>query len=77
MNSTPPAIIPSPSRVTLREGEFLLQNSSRIEAPKALIREAEYLAAYLRRATGFPVPIGDPDQAVEKAPVIRLALDPD
>jgi hexosaminidase len=74
MTST--ALIPCPSKITPREGEFHLHNASRIEAPKDLHREAGYLAAYLRRATGFPLPIADFNPAAEKTTAIRLTLDP-
>jgi len=76
MTSTIPHLIPCPSNVSPREGEFLLQNSSRIEAANVLMREANFLAAHLRRATGFPIPIRDSGPAAEKTTAIRLTLDP-
>jgi len=76
MTSKIPALIPCPSSITPREGEFHLQNTSTIEASKPLLREADYLAAYLRRATGFPIPIHEFDPSAEKTTTIRLTLDP-
>jgi len=76
MTSIASSLIPYPTRVKAADGEFILQNSSRIEAPKALMREADYLAGYLRSATGFPIPISDFEAAGEKTPVIRLTLNP-
>ncbi len=75
MSLTPHTLIPCPSSVTSGEGEFLLRNSSRIEAPEALMHEAGYLAVYLRKVTGFPIPIGIFDRATQTIAAIRLCLD--
>jgi len=76
MTTPTTAIIPCPSQITPREGEFILQGTSRIEAPETLRREADYLAAYLRRSTGYPIPVHAAAPLAEKTTVIRLTPDP-
>ena len=50
-----PAIIPQPDKLELSQGEFRLTGETRICADEASKAEGEFLAARLRRATGFDV----------------------
>jgi hexosaminidase len=51
------AIIPAPATVELAQGAFLLSASTRIVVDAASRPAGEFLAARLRVATGFPVPV--------------------
>ncbi|HET7321897.1 MAG TPA: glycoside hydrolase family 20 zincin-like fold domain-containing protein, partial [Longimicrobiaceae bacterium] len=69
-----PALIPEPVSVQLSARDsFVLTATTQIvaDAPEAA-RVADYLAARLRPATGYPLPVGS--QANAGAPVIALRL---
>lgn len=50
-------IIPLPQRMTPGEGHFSITEATRIKTDDAAQGVAETLAAMLRRATGFPIPV--------------------
>ncbi|MBN2288011.1 MAG: beta-N-acetylhexosaminidase [Candidatus Glassbacteria bacterium] len=50
-------IIPQPLQVRVDEGEFELGPGSEVCCSLGLLAEAEYLAARLRTATGYPLPV--------------------
>lgn len=68
-----PALIPQPAKVELGSGRFTLTDRAQIipePNTKEVAAVGDYLAAYLRPATGFAVPVGG------KAGTIKLQLDP-
>ena len=68
------AVIPQPQRLKVGEGHFVIGPTTRLIMPEADQTPAEFLAGWLRAATGYPIPI----QAVETdAPdAIHLRFDP-
>jgi hexosaminidase len=70
-----PSIIPYPASLKRQEGEFILQNSSWIQAPVSLAREADYFAGYLRKASGFPLRILEANGPADSSTLIHLLLD--
>ena len=52
-----PAVIPLPQRMEMRAGTFLLGPETRLVADVTSLATANYLAARLRRATGYPFPV--------------------
>jgi hexosaminidase len=55
--SSPPTIIPVPEKIDVRGPGFELRRSTRIYADAPAWEVAEYLAANLRPATAFPLPV--------------------
>lgn len=64
-----PAFVPLPATAQAGEGRFQLNADTAIGAPAELANEANYLAAHLRTATEWPVPVGTTARG------ITLALD--
>ncbi|HKI70407.1 MAG TPA: glycoside hydrolase family 20 zincin-like fold domain-containing protein, partial [Verrucomicrobiae bacterium] len=52
-----PAIIPLPQKMELRSGTFKLTPETKIVADSASLETARYLAARLRKSTGYPLRI--------------------
>jgi hexosaminidase len=71
------ALVPQPVSLTLLEGDYLLSGATQIFSAPAFLQEAEYLAAKLRCATGFPFDIQAHPAAPKDASAIELILDPD
>jgi hexosaminidase len=65
------SILPAPAKAETVSGEFTLTPATRILADKALANEAQLLAAQLRTATGFKVPLKS-NRATPKANDILL-----
>lgn len=55
--TTAPAIIPLPEHMTVEKGDFNLRPSTKILADASSRETAEFLAAKLRRGTGFPMSV--------------------
>lgn len=60
-----PAIIPVPSKVEIRQGQFRLAPLTRIQIDEPSTETARYLAEKLRASTGFPFPIYTNDEALK------------
>jgi hexosaminidase len=71
----PPALIPWPAELRRAHGEFTLDENTVIAAPGALYGEACLLAAPLRQATGFalPVVVAPPGEPAAGTILFRLA----
>jgi hexosaminidase len=68
-----PALLPKPAKMEVKEGTFALNAKTAVVAPAELAEQAKILAADLRAATGFPIPV---IQTAGAVPAIRLVLDP-
>lgn len=68
------AVIPKPQRLTVGEGEFVIRPTTRLIAPMSEQMTANFLASWLRKATGFSIPIQSDETDVPDA--IYLLLDP-
>lgn len=73
----PPSLIPQPFRVTPAGGEITLGAASRIFAGRGVRGEADFLAAVLRRGTGFRMEVANPGECPANDGDISLELDPD
>lgn len=67
-----PRIVPRPVAIRAGSGQFTLSRPTVIAAPPSLAAEARRLAAYLRPATGLPLPVV---RQAGSARAIVLALD--
>lgn len=67
------SIIPKPQHIAYQKGNFKLSGSSRIVAPQNAQSEAKIMAEFLRRSTGYALPIV---ATAEKAGDILLHLNP-
>ena len=65
------AIVPRPASLTATSGSFALTPQTTLRANPGAAQEAQQLAAWLRQATGYPVPITDQADGA----VIALELD--
>jgi hexosaminidase len=54
---TGPALLPMPQKMEVKKGEFLLGLDSRLDTDPASASTGDYLAAKLRAATGYPLPM--------------------
>ena len=68
-----PALLPKPVKMEAKEGRFTLNAKTAVVVPAELEEQARLLAADLRAATGFPVPVV---RAAGDGSAIRLLLDP-
>jgi hexosaminidase len=68
------SIIPVPAHVQPLDGRFVLSQNAVVVAATPARRKAEQLAAWLRPATGFALPMVD--SAPAGAPIIELRLEP-
>jgi hexosaminidase len=59
-----PALIPWPQKIQPRDGIFELGPETRIRVDGAARDTGQYLAAYLRRSTGFPFKVGSGSKAL-------------
>jgi hexosaminidase len=66
------AIIPKPQRLIVGEGHFVIRPTTRVIASEAARTPAEFLAEWLRNATGFPVPIQSTESDAPDAIHLRL-----
>lgn len=64
--------IPAPAQFSPGHGHFTLNANTRITASAELLAEARQLAAALRPATGFPLPVS---QSLAQGHVINFAVD--
>src|SRR4051812_21272028 len=72
MRISEPALVPVPTRVVPRDGNFTLTSETKIAAHTAVRALAEQLRDALRPATGYPLAIVDQTAGSR----ISLALDP-
>jgi hexosaminidase len=54
---TGPAVIPAPQKMEVREGRFQLDPGARVQVDESSVATGEYLAAKLRPATGYRLPV--------------------
>jgi hexosaminidase len=70
-----PALIPLPQQMELRSGVFTLKASAEIGADSTSIGPARFLAARLRRATGYPLEIVPAESAGASASILLTTRD--
>lgn len=68
------SIIPQPQQLTVGDGAFTICASTYIVSPVASTAVAAYLADWMRRATGFPIPVQS--APTNAADAIYLQIDP-
>jgi hexosaminidase len=68
------ALIPMPQRLRTGEGHFVINPTTRLIASASAQTTAEYLAGWLRNATGFPLPIQSTE--TDEPDAIHLRLNP-
>jgi hexosaminidase len=63
--SAKPSIIPAPQKMEIRPGQFQIAPATRINIDELSVETAQYLAAKLRAATGYPFPICTNDEPLK------------
>lgn len=66
------SLIPQPLRLEVGEGNFSIDSAIAVVAPESAASVAEYLAGWLRHATGFDIPVHTTAPGGSGAVVLRL-----
>src|SRR5262249_5503161 len=66
------AVIPQPQRLTEGEGQFVIRPTTRLIAPASTQATADFLAGWLRSATGFAIPVQSGETNAPDAIHLRL-----